>query len=205
MKKFAGILLLLLSLPMVAVFAQEQGEQEDKLPSLLKERRSGKVMFNREQAVREINRERLNHSNAIFTKWGGKPCPTFACKDLGGKEWTNEKIRGKVTLINFWHSESAPCVREIPWFNKLMRKYPQANFLACTFNTSEQIKEIVTGTPFLYSQLADATALWKLFGVTLSPAMILLDEEGNVVTVVTGVSDALKRTVEARLKELHKE
>lgn len=203
MTKFARILFSFLMLPTVALFAQ--GEHGEKLPPLLKERRSGKVMFNREQAVREINREKLNHSSAVFAKWGGKLCPAFAANDLEGREWTNEKIRGKVTLINFWHSESAPCVREIPWFNKLMRKYPQANFLACTFHTPEQIKKVVTETPFLYPQLADATALWNLFGVTLSPTMILLDEEGRVTTVVTGVGDALKRTVEAKLKELHKE
>lgn len=203
MKRLAGIIALLL-LPAVGLFAQQA--QEDKLPPLFKERRrSGKVMFSGEQAMREISRERLNHSTAIFEKWGGKPCPMFAGKDLNGKEWTNEKIRGKVTLINFWHSASAPCIREIPWLNKLMRKYPQVNFLACTFNTPAQIEKVITETSFLYLQLADGAALWQAFGVTLSPTTILLDEEGKVVTVITGTNDALKRTIESGLKDLHKE
>lgn len=203
MKRWAGIIALLL-FSAVALFAQQT--EEDKLPPLFKERRrSGKVMFSGDQAQREISRERLSHSNAIFAKWGGKPCPVFACKDLNGKEWTNKKIRGKVTLINFWHSGSAPCIREIPWLNKLMRKYPQVNFLACTFNTPAQIEKVVAEASFLYPQLAEGAALWQAFGVTLSPTTILLDEEGKVVTVVTGTHDALKRTVESKLKELHKE
>lgn len=201
MKTFASIIILLL-LSLVTAFAQE--EQGDKLPPLFKERRNGKVMFSREQAVREINRERLEHTNAILTKWAGKPCPVFACKDLKGKEWTNETIRGKVTLINFWHSGSGPCIREMPWLNKLMEKYPRANFLACTYNAPTQIKKIVTETPFLYSQLANAIAVWHAFGVELAPTTVIIDQEGKVLAVITGIGDGMKRKIEAKLREVYK-
>lgn len=201
MKKFAGILVWLL-LSVVTVFAQVQ--QEEKLPPLFKERRSGKVMFSREQAMREINRERLEHSNAIFMRWGGKLCPVFACKDLEGKEWTNANIRGKVTLINFWHTGAAPSIREIPWLNKLAEKYPRANFLACTFNTPAQIKKIVEETSFLFPQLTEAKAVWQAFGVDISPTAIILNKEGKVFAVVTGANDSLKRAIEEKLKEAYK-
>lgn len=201
MKRLAGIIILFL-LPCATMFAQE--ERVDKLPPLFKERRNGKVMFDREQAVHEVNRERLEHSKAILAKWEGKPCPVFACKDLNGKEWTNETIRGKVTLINFWHSGSGPCVREMPWLNKLMEKNPQANFLACTYNTPAQIKKIVVDTPFLYTQLASAISVWHAIGVELVPTTIIIDKEGKVFAVVTGFNDGMKRKIETKLKEANK-
>lgn len=203
MKTFASIIVLLL-LSVGTAFAQE--EQGEKLPPLFKERRSGKVMFDAEQARREISNMRLAQSNAIWAKWGEKPCPVFAFKDVQGKEWTNENIRGKVTLINFWQVNCGPCIREMPWLNKLMEKYPEANFLGCTYNTPAQIKRLVAETPFLYPQLTDeAIALWQAFGVEASPTTIILDKEGKVFAVITGVNDALKRAIESKLKEALKE
>lgn len=203
MKKIVGMMLLLL---VCVASASAQEEKNEKLPPLLKEKRNGKVMFDADQARREISRMRLAESNAIWTKWGEKPCPVFAFKDTEGKEWTNENIRGKVTLINFWHVNCGPCIREMPWLNKLMEKHPQVNFLGCTFNTPAQIEKLVAQTPFLYPQLTDeAIGLWQAFGVELSPTTIILDKEGKVFAVVTGVSDVLKRTIEAKLKEANKE
>lgn len=179
--------------------------QEDKLPALLKERkRSGKVMFNKEQAMEAINHQRISHSEAIWQRWGEKPSPMFAYKDLDGKKWTNELVRGKVTVINFWHINSGPCLREAPWLNRLQEKHEDVNFLACTFNEVSQIIGAIEKTPFLLPQLTDAISLWHAFGVVISPTTIILDKEGKVFGVVTGVNDSLKRMVELKLKAAKK-
>lgn len=179
--------------------------QDDKLPALLKERkRSGKVMFSKEQAMEEIKRQRLSHSDAIWKRWGAKPSPTFAYKDLKGTEWTHETVRGQVTLINFWHINCGPCVREIPWMNRLQKKHEDVNFLACTFNDAPQIRAAMEKTPFLFSQLTDALSLWQAFGVVISPTTIILDKEGKVFAVITGMNDSLKRVIESKLKEANK-
>lgn len=195
----SALLLFLLFAGTVVAYAQD-----DKLPALLKERRSGKVMFDKEQAMQEIKRQRLAQSDAIWKKWGEKACPVFSYKELNEKEWTNENIRGKVTLINFWHINCGPCIREIPWLNKLMEKYEDVNFLACTFNDATQAKGVVEKTGFLYSQLTNAMSLWHAFGVDISPVTIILDKEGKVVAVVTGINDSLKRVIESKLKEANK-
>lgn len=199
MRKIAG--LILFSLFAVAV----AHAQDDKLPALLKERkRSGKVMFSKEQAMEEIKRQRLSHSDAIWKRWGAKSSPTFAYKDLKGTEWTHETVRGQVTLINFWHINCGPCVREIPWMNRLQKKHEDVNFLACTFNDAPQIRAAMEKTPFLFSQLTDALSLWQAFGVVISPTTIILDKEGKVFAVITGMNDSLKRVIESKLKEANK-
>ncbi|MEG2331075.1 MAG: TlpA disulfide reductase family protein [Bacteroides sp.] len=195
MKKMLGTFCLLI------LFVPILRAQTDKLPALLKEKRSGKVMFNRDNAIDEIKRQRLAHSSTIWDRWGGKPCPVFAYKDLNGVLWTNENIRGKVTLINFWHTEGAPCIRQIPWLNKLLEKFSDVNFIACTFNDAAQIKKVVEQTPYLYHQLTDALPLFQEFGIVIMPTTIILDKEGKVFAVVTGTNDTLKHTIEAKLKE----
>lgn len=200
MKKIAGLIGLFLLFASAVVYAQN-----DKLPALLKERkRSGKVMFNQEQAIEEIKRQRLAHSDAIWKRWGAMPSPTFSYKDLKGKEWTDEVLLGKVTVINFWHINCGPCIREIPWLNKLQKKHEDVNFLACTFNDATQVRVTVEKTPFLYSQLTDAISLWHTFGVVISPTTIILDREGKVFAVVTGMNDSLKRVIESKVKEANK-
>lgn len=200
MKKIIGFISLFL-LFAGAIVAQEPKKE---LPAILKSNRKGKVVFDKDQAVREVNRARLAHSDAVWAKWGDKPCPPFAYKDMEGHLWTNETIKGKVTLINFWHFWCGPCIREMPWLNKLPEKYPDANFLSCTFNEASQIKKLVEKTPFLYHHLTDALALWKAFGIEISPTTIILDKEGRVFAVITGTNDTLKRAVESKLKEVYK-
>ena len=195
MKKIASTFCLLM------LFGNILCAQTDKLPALLKEKKSGKVMYNRENAVEEIKRQRLAHSNAIWAKWGGKPCPTFAYKDLNGVLWSNETVQGKMTLINFWHAESAPCIRQIPWLNKLLVKFPKVNFIACTFNDAAQIKEGVEQTPYLYHQLTNALPFFQAFGIVIMPTTVILDEHGKVYAVVTGTNEGIKHTIETKLKE----
>lgn len=195
MKRVISILLLFLGF-VGAVYAQD-----DKLPLLLKERRSGKVMFDQDKAVQEIKRQRLAQSSAIWAKWGEKPCPAFAYYDLDGQLWTEKSIRGKVTLINFWHTDSGPCVRAIPWLNKLCDKHPEANFLACTFNGASQVEEVIAREPFPYPQLTEALSLWQTFGVIISPTTIILDKQGNVFAIITGLGDRLKREIESKMRE----
>lgn len=59
-------------------------------------------------------------------------------------------------------------------------------------------------TPFLFSQLTDALSLWQAFGVVISPTTIILDKEGKVFAVITGMNDSLKRVIESKLKEANK-
>ncbi|MEG1564544.1 MAG: TlpA disulfide reductase family protein [Bacteroides sp.] len=196
MRRKIGIWLLLL------LFVGAAQAQEEKLPSLLKETKSGKVMFSSEKAKEEMKLQRLAQDRAVWAKWGGKPCPVFSLTDLNGRLWSNESVRGKVTLINFWQVTGGPCMREIPWLNKLCEKYPELNFLACTLNDAAQVKAALAKVPFLFCQLTDALPLWHAFGIVIVPTAILLNSKGNVQAVFTGTNDSLKREVEDRLKEL---
>lgn len=200
MKKFIVSCLCLFGAGVFVASAQEQEQKQGQE----QEKSSVLSRFSKAELAKmdmESDRMKLNHSNAIWVNCGDKPCPEFSYTDTAGKLWTHETIRGKVTLINFWYIGCEPCIREMPWLNSLKEKYPDGNYLSCTFNYANQITKIVENTPFLYAHLTDALPLFSAYGVTMMPVTIILDKDTNLFAVVTGSSAVLQRAVETKLKE----
>lgn len=52
-----------------------------------------------------------------------KQAPEFALKDMDGNEVKLSDYKGKVVILDFWATWCPPCVKEIPHFNDLAKKY----------------------------------------------------------------------------------
>ena len=102
----------------------------------------------------------------------------FHVKDIEGKEWSNAKVAGRPMVLNFWYTGCGPCIREMPELNKWMDLYPDATYLATTFDSATQIKKIVENRPFRFTQIADELAFFQLFNVSGMPVTILTDMKG---------------------------
>lgn len=53
----------------------------------------------------------------------GDKAPDFTGKTLTGKNIKLSELRGNIVLINFWGTWCAPCKEELPYFNRLYRKF----------------------------------------------------------------------------------
>ena len=78
------------------------------------------------QVNNESKAQQKADDKALENKLCGKACPEFALTDTEGRLWTNQSIKGKVTLINIWHIYCEPCIKEIPQLNELTKKYPRS-------------------------------------------------------------------------------
>jgi len=52
-----------------------------------------------------------------------KPLPEFSLPRLNGQTVSSHELKDKIVVLDFWATWCAPCVTEIPAFNKLQAKY----------------------------------------------------------------------------------
>ena len=76
---------------------------------------------------------------------------------------------------------------------------PDVNYLAVTWNTPEQIQTIVERQGFRFHQVANDSALWKMFGVQQTPTTVVIDKQGVVRKLTIGTNqqkrDELLKTI----------
>ncbi len=79
-----------------------------------------------------------------------------AFQDLDGKAHLLGEWRGKVLVVNFWATWCPPCLKEIPAFVELQRKFgPQGlQFVGVALDSREEVKAFVQKREINYPVLA---------------------------------------------------
>ena len=128
---------------------------------------------------------------------------------LDGRHGDLASLRGHVVLVNFWATDCAPCVAEMPQLAQTWRKFSPRGFETLAVSMSYD-------PPALVSNFAQAHAL--PFGVVIdltgevagrfgdvryTPTTVLIDKRGRVVERWVGATDfaALDKQVGALLAE----
>ncbi|RYD56408.1 MAG: TlpA family protein disulfide reductase [Sphingobacteriales bacterium] len=158
-------------------------------------------------AQNEVKQE-LAKSHPMAGSRLNAPLPLFESRSTSGKLWTNQKLEGKVTLVNFWFVGCAPCMAEFRYLDLFLDSINHEDFQVLTFarNTSNQIDEFLNGNREDYNFIKkfnyisapkfdiipsckewtdeeDANAcpyLSDSLGVTAFPTTILVDRNGLV-------------------------
>ena len=134
--------------------------------------------------------------------WIGKPFPDFCVKDTTGREWTRADIEGRPLVLNFWYTGCGPCLREMPVLASWTVKYPQALYLATTFDPVRSISKLVQRRGFSFVHIADELFFFELFKVSGMPVTILTDRQGIIRCVEQGSSPVKLRYLEDNLKKM---
>jgi thiol-disulfide isomerase/thioredoxin len=116
-------------------------------------------------------------------------CPDFSLVDLQGQTHHNSEWQGKVVVFNFWATWCPPCVREIPMFIELQKKYADRGlqFVGIATNDPPQVvAEFVEDNGINYPILigeGDAIDVAVNFGNRFGalPYTAIVDREGNIV------------------------
>ena len=110
-----------------------------------------------------------------------KELPSFQINSVDGKEFNSKGLDGKPTLVNFWFTHCAPCIEEIPMFNRIKKSYSQkVNFIAITYQDSVEISGFLERKPFDFTQLIDAQDFWDELGIKTAPHTLITDRNGIV-------------------------
>jgi thiol-disulfide isomerase/thioredoxin len=117
---------------------------------------------------------------------------TFTTFD--GVEVPLTSLDGAPTVVNFFASTCAPCVKEMPAIEEVYQELgDEVAFLGLAVqDRTEDAAALVdqTGVTYPTALDQDGSVLTELGAGTLLPTTVLLDEEGAVVTTHTGELDA---------------
>ncbi|NOX90418.1 MAG: redoxin domain-containing protein [Calditrichaeota bacterium] len=122
----------------------------------------------------------------------GKPIPEFQFKSLkDGSIISNETLKGKFFIMDFWATWCKPCVGEMPYIHKAYDRYKRKNFtiLSISFDRSvDDIKKFRNGKwkmpwlhTFLDKSVRDKVA--QAFEVSGIPKPILVSPEGIILAM----------------------
>ncbi len=118
----------------------------------------------------------------IFSDLRGTSFPDFNWTDIKGKRYSLSSLKGKVVVLNFWHTSCVPCIAEMPLLDELVKQYngKEVLFIASTPNDEVQAKKFLQKTRFDYRPVAgiDPTTLFDPFPGW--PVHIVLDKDGLI-------------------------
>lgn len=159
----------------------------------------------------------LRDSNAVLSsigdlngQWVNRTAPDFKLPDLDGKMHSLSEYRGKVVFLNFWGSFCAPCVREMPSMEGLIRQYQEQGLvmIAVSFDPKKQDAQAFMNE-FLPGERSAMTVLWdptsqtgREFGTELVPETYIIDREGRIIARFVNEYDWKRPEVKALIESL---
>lgn len=135
----------------------------------------------------------------------GDTLPAFSEVDDRGRRWTERDAAGRPLVLNFWYTGCRPCIREMPELNTWMGACPDALCLCVTWNTAEEIRPIVERQGFAFHRIVNARQLWDAFGVSETPATVVIDRKGVIRRIEIGTSILQRRRLLECLEEAEAE
>lgn len=121
----------------------------------------------------------------------GSPAPPMVLRDLSGREVSLAGLRGRAVALNFWATWCPPCKEELPAFASAWRD-SRGRCVEIVGVTEESTKEDALSevtrmdVPFPVVMDPDGEVA-RAFGVTGYPRTYVIDAEGTVRKIFTGM------------------
>lgn len=111
--------------------------------------------------------------------------------------------KGTVTIVSFWATWCAPCLAELPVFERLWSRHHGAGLriAAITGEPAETVRRFLRANPVSFPVLLDTTrAAFTRYGVDALPDVLVVDDIGRVRARAPGVNEpGLVGTIEKLL------
>ena len=118
------------------------------------------------------------------------PAPDFTVSD-GSTSVHLASYRGKVVLVNFWWSQCAPCLEELPSLLQLHHDDPNLVIVAVSIDEDpDSYKEFIARHHVDLITVRDPSeSAPKLFGTDMWPETYLIDRKGIIRRKFVGATD----------------
>jgi peroxiredoxin len=132
---------------------------------------------------------------AYLAYFQDRPAPSATFTSIKGEKVTTSDLRGRVVLLNFWATDCAVCVREMPRLTETYRKFASRDFemiaIAMRYDPPNYVLRYAEQNALPFKVALDPLGeLAKAFGdVRLTPTTIIIDKQGNMIQRIIGEPD----------------
>ena len=114
----------------------------------------------------------------------------FSCRDLKGRTWRLEQVKGKLLLLRFWNDRCPSCRFEMPVIEKYYRRLNQEGFMVLAVNVKQSAAVVEAFTAQLditFPVLLDEEGkMAQRYGVYAVPTNFLIDRQGIIREIFIG-------------------
>ena len=128
----------------------------------------------------------------------GTAAPNVGYTLLDGSTATTDQLRGKVVLVNFWATDCAPCVREMPQLVATHEKFKARGYdtlaVAMSYDPPALVIAFAERRKLPFGVVIDNTgAVAKSFDAArFTPTSVLINRRGEIVRRFVGEVDMPK-------------
>jgi thiol-disulfide isomerase/thioredoxin len=125
--------------------------------------------------------------------------PRFRAKTLDGETFTNESVKGKVVLLQFWTTWCKFCRGEQDLVDQINKEFADKGLLVLAVDVAEskkKVKKYLEENPrAVRIVLTEDTNLAAMYAATSYPIYVVIDREGNIAGTQRGAGGerALRR------------
>jgi thiol-disulfide isomerase/thioredoxin len=149
----------------------------------------------------------LSAAMSAFAVEEGGPAPDFTLPSIvsGQPAISMSELKGKTVYVDFWASWCAPCLKSLPLYNEMYKKYQDQNFEIVAINVDNPVEDgldflIDTPLDFLIPSDPDGETA-ELFQVIGMPTSYLISPDGTVELVHMGFRNGDMEIIEAAIEK----
>jgi thiol-disulfide isomerase/thioredoxin len=128
-----------------------------------------------------------------------EPAPRFNATTTGGEKFSNDSIKGKVVLLEFWTTWCGYCADEAGFVDKIGHDFVNKGLVLLAIDVGESkktVKKYLEQHPRTCKIVyMEDTNLAAMYAATVYPIYVVIDRDGNVAGTQRGAAgeEALKR------------
>jgi thiol-disulfide isomerase/thioredoxin len=133
--------------------------------------------------------------------------PDLSFRALDGEEWSLERLKGKVVVMDFWATWCPPCRASVGELKELVKRYPADRMVLISISADDddkQWREYVSSHKMNWVHYRDHDkSVLKTFGVRAFPTYMIIDGNGVIRKQLSGENPQL--SLAARIKDVLKD
>jgi len=114
----------------------------------------------------------------------GQPAPRFRAKTIAGNQFTNDSVKGKVVLFEFWTTWCKYCEAEAEIVDHIAKEFTDQGLIVLAVDVAESDqtvkKYLATHPRTVPIVLTKDTNLAAMYNAQVYPIYVVIDRTGNI-------------------------